>query len=178
MIAADTDRVIAMTRAVSAHEGLPPPALTIADLHRYALGPERLLDVFVAQLEGEVIGHVAATRGFDMQTGRPTRWLVDLYVEVPYRGKGVGRRLVAAVAAAADVEGATCLQWMIAPDNELAVGFYARLGARPDSGRPLYLGTEAMQGLAAMCQDTELGVAMDSPKAVDPRADSTDQFSQ
>jgi GNAT superfamily N-acetyltransferase len=57
-------------------------------------------------------------------------WLEDLYVRPAYRGVGVGRALLAAVAAHVRSRGGERLEWSALVWNELALGFYRRIGAQ------------------------------------------------
>jgi GNAT superfamily N-acetyltransferase len=56
-------------------------------------------------------------------------WLEDLFVRPAYRGGGVGRALLAAVAARTRELGGERLEWAALDWNELALGFYRRMGA-------------------------------------------------
>jgi GNAT superfamily N-acetyltransferase len=57
-------------------------------------------------------------------------WLEDLFVRTSHRGAGVGRALLSAVAARTRESGGERLEWAALDWNELALGFYRRLGAR------------------------------------------------
>ena len=76
-------------------------------------------------------------------------WLEDLFVRPPHRGAGVGRALLAAVAARVRERGGERLEWSALDWNELALGFYRGLGAQHDGrmGHPPPDG-EALRRLA------------------------------
>jgi GNAT superfamily N-acetyltransferase len=57
-------------------------------------------------------------------------WLEDLFVRPEHRGVGVGKALLAAVASRARERGAERLEWAALDWNELALGFYRRIGAQ------------------------------------------------
>jgi GNAT superfamily N-acetyltransferase len=57
-------------------------------------------------------------------------WLEDLFVRPEQRGAGVGRALLAAVAAATRDRGGQRLEWSALDWNELALGFYRSIGAK------------------------------------------------
>jgi GNAT superfamily N-acetyltransferase len=57
-------------------------------------------------------------------------WLEDLFVRPSHRGAGVGRALLAAVAARVCERRGERLERAALDWNELALGFYRRLGAR------------------------------------------------
>jgi GNAT superfamily N-acetyltransferase len=76
-------------------------------------------------------------------------WLEDLFVLPEQRGAGVGRALLAAVAACVPETGGR-LEWAALDWNELALGFYRGIGARPmDEWTSLRLDGEELARLAA-----------------------------
>ena len=75
-------------------------------------------------------------------------WLVDLFVEPELRGQGLGRRLLAAVAAEAVASGFVSLWWGVTSANRNARDFYAALGARDEDARILELDGAALAALA------------------------------
>jgi GNAT superfamily N-acetyltransferase len=82
---------------------------------------------FVAEIDGRVVGFAsgimkpAAAHGFDAE-------LTGIYVVREAQGSGIGKRLVAAVAAAQRSHGATAMiVWVIAA-NKIARAFYESLG--------------------------------------------------
>src|SRR6202011_4998933 len=60
----------------------------------------------------------------------PGVWLEDLFVRPAHRGAGVGKALLAAVAARVRERGGERLEWAALDWNELALGFYRRIGAQ------------------------------------------------
>lgn len=104
--------------------------------------PAALIEMFVDVPEtrcwvidgdGELAGFASAAK--EHATWHAARYahLDCLFLRPAYRGRGLGRRLVSAVAAWALDEGLLGMQWQTPPWNEDAIGFYARIGA---SGRP------------------------------------------
>jgi GNAT superfamily N-acetyltransferase len=76
-------------------------------------------------------------------------WLEDLFVLPEQRGGGVGRALLAAVAACVPEAGGR-LEWAALDWNELALGFYRGIGARlMDEWTSLRLDGDALTRLAA-----------------------------
>ena len=67
---------------------------------------------------------------FSSFLAREGSWLEDLFVRPAHRGAGVGRALLAAVAARVHERGGARLGWAALDWNELALGFYRGLGAR------------------------------------------------
>ena len=59
-----------------------------------------------------------------------TCYLQDLYADPSVRGRGVGRALIEAVYAAADVHGAASVYWMTQEFNSTARRLYDRIGKK------------------------------------------------
>ena len=68
-------------------------------------------------------------RTFSTWEARPGIWLEDLYVPPAHRRSGVGGALLAHLAQIALARGHTRLEWAALDRNELALGFYAKIGA-------------------------------------------------
>jgi GNAT superfamily N-acetyltransferase len=56
-------------------------------------------------------------------------YLEDLFVQEAYRGKGIGKALLKAVAQLAQARGYGRLEWSVLDWNETAIAFYRRMGA-------------------------------------------------
>ena len=145
----DAERIVEMSHAVGAHEGMPASKLDKANFLAFGFGPDRVFDCYVAECEGRLVGHTCTTRGFDFQEGCPVLWIADLYVEPHYRRRGIARSLIAVLAKQAPRSGSSFVQWMIAPDNKLAKDFYLSIGARIDGGQPMYLGPKEIGALVS-----------------------------
>jgi GNAT superfamily N-acetyltransferase len=84
----------------------------------------------IAELGGEVAGYAIYFFTFSTFLAIQGVWLEDLYVRPAMRKGGVGRSLLAAVARRLHDRGGERLEWSALDWNELALGFYASLGAR------------------------------------------------
>jgi GNAT superfamily N-acetyltransferase len=77
-------------------------------------------------------------------------YLEDLYVRPEHRGHGLGRALLAELAAECVRRGYSRLQWSVLDWNEPSLRFYRGLGARPaDEWIGYRLTDDALRGLAA-----------------------------
>ena len=99
----------------------------------------------VAELDGEVVGFALWFLNFSTWLGKHGIYLEDLYVTPATRGRGLGKALLAELAAICQREGYGRLEWWVLDWNEPAIGFYRSIGAEPMSawtvqrlsGRPL-----------------------------------------
>jgi ribosomal protein S18 acetylase RimI-like enzyme len=125
--AGDGAAVAALLDALSAHEGDPVGPLTAEAVERDACGPARLAQGFLAEADGPPVGLALWLRAWESATAERGGFLTDLYVAEGWRGRGLGRALMAAVAAAVAAEGGTFLQLTAKAGNARARGFYRAL---------------------------------------------------
>jgi GNAT superfamily N-acetyltransferase len=87
-------------------------------------------EVLIAERDSEAVGYALFFPTFSSFSATGGMWLEDLFVRHHHRGAGVGRALLAAVAARALECGGERLEWEALDWNELALGFYRRIGAQ------------------------------------------------
>ena len=66
---------------------------------------------------------------FSTFLGRRGLWLEDLFVLPAHRGRGIGKLLLAALAATARARNCGRFEWSVLDWNASAIGFYERMGA-------------------------------------------------
>jgi GNAT superfamily N-acetyltransferase len=129
--AQDVGLLLQMIRELAAYEKLAEEAVASEeDLLRYGFGRERRFEALIASLDGEPVGFALFLPDFSTFSGRPGLFLEDLYVRGGARGRGVGRRLVARLAAIAVARGCGALHFNVLTWNP-AQDFYRRLGFAP-----------------------------------------------
>ena len=147
--AADAARIAELANGLSAHEGLGPDVYNEGTVRRDGFGPDPAYSVLLAEADGEIVGYALFLNGYDTDIAARSVTLEDIFVTDTARGRGIGRRLFAAVAHAAVERGAHSLWWGVRSSNRAARRFYARLGARDEDARILQLDGEALTRLAA-----------------------------
>lgn len=100
---------------------------TAADIRRDGFGPKPLFEVLLAEHDGTALGFAMYLEVFSSWEGRAILVLEDLYVTESARGDGLGRRLMAEVAAITLARGCPRLDWVVTDGNP-ARGFYRYLG--------------------------------------------------
>jgi GNAT superfamily N-acetyltransferase len=113
--------------ALSAHEGDPTGVLTAASIERDLCGPDRLARGLLAEAGGEAVGLAIWLRAWESAVAARGGFLTDLFVVEGWRGRGVGRALMAAVCGAIAAEGGVFLQLTAQARNARARAFYDAL---------------------------------------------------
>ncbi len=88
-----------------------------------------LIQGFVVENDrGELVGYITWYIAYHTWTGKAMH-LDDLYLNEPYRGGGLGRKLIQGVIDLAREKGCYKVKWMVSAWNEAAQSFYWKLGA-------------------------------------------------
>jgi GNAT superfamily N-acetyltransferase len=124
--------LLALVRGLAEYEHLEAAMrATEDDFRAHLFGPQPIASAILAEVEGVAAGFALYFPTFSTFRGRAGIWLEDLYVRPEYRGRGIGKALIATVARIA-VErggGGGRLEWTVLDWNEPAIGFYRGLGA-------------------------------------------------
>ena len=119
-------------------------------LERALFGERPAAEALIAELAGEPAGYALFFPTFSTFLAIQGVWLEDLFVRPVFRRNGVGRALLAAVAARTRERGGERLEWAALDWNELALDFYRGLGAgRTDEWITHRLVGDALVDLAA-----------------------------
>jgi GNAT superfamily N-acetyltransferase len=130
-------------------EGEPEDIFSAAIVLRDGFGPKPAFEALLAERDGSAVGYALFDEFYNSEIPGRGLWLSDLFVEPGSRGKGLGKRLMAAVARAAVERGCVSLWWGVRNRNEKARAFYATLGVRDDDARILELNEDALVRMAA-----------------------------
>jgi GNAT superfamily N-acetyltransferase len=103
---------------------------TAESLNHSLFGPQPAAGALFARCDGEAAGYAIYFFTFSSFVGRVGIWLEDVYVRPPFRRRGLGRRLIEAVARIGVERGCGRFEWTALNWNERALEFYRGLGAR------------------------------------------------
>jgi GNAT superfamily N-acetyltransferase len=152
----DVGLLLELIRELAAYERAPGAVVaTEDDLRRHGFGAEPRFEALLASIDDEPAGFALFYPDFSTWRGRPGLFLEDLYVREWARGRGVGRQLMARLAAIAVERDWPALHFNVLDWNP-ARGFYARLGIEARSEwRPYAATCDLLRRLAA--EDAQKG---------------------
>ena len=148
---ADAALILSLIRELADYEKLAREVTaTEAGLTATLFGARPSAECVIAEFDGEPAGFALFFHNYSTFLGKPGLYLEDLYVKPELRGKGLGRRLLAHLAALALSRGCGRFEWAVLDWNEPALRFYKNLGARTmDSWKIHRLTGDPLKALAA-----------------------------
>lgn len=126
----DVTVLLSLIRELAAYEKKRDKAVvTESDLLRDAFGPQPKFRALIAQWDREAAGYASFFYFYSTFQGRAALFLEDLFVLEKFRGKGIGKALLAEVAKLGIKEECIGLRWEVLDWNRPAIEFYEKLGA-------------------------------------------------
>jgi len=149
---AEVPKLLELIRELARFERLEHEVAATAELlHASLFGPQPAADALFARCDGEVAGYAIYFFTFSSFVGRAGIWLEDVYVRPQFRKRGLGTRLIEAVARVGVERGCRRFEWLALNWNEGALEFYRGLGARVmDEWVVLRVGPAELQRPAAI----------------------------
>jgi GNAT superfamily N-acetyltransferase len=128
---ADVPLIRQLIHELATYEREPDSATaTDEDLHAALFSDRPAAEVLMARVDGEAVGFALFFHNFSTWTGQRGLYLEDLFVRPSARGLGAGRVLLETLAQIAKSRGCARMDWAVLDWNDLAIGFYERIGAR------------------------------------------------
>lgn len=126
---ADVPLLLAFIQSMAAFEKLTVSA-TEESLRAALFGDAPAARTLLAFVDGKPIAYATYFFTFATMVGKRGLWLDDLFIDPAFRGKGIGRALMAYLADIAAQHQCGRFEWMVLDWNEGAIGFYKSLGAK------------------------------------------------
>ena len=147
----DVAQIYAFIVELAAYEREPEGVTGTPEMLADALfGPRRSAGALIAEVDGEAVGFAVWHYTFSTWECQPGIWLEDLFVPERHRRHGAGFALLSHLSAMALERGCPRLEWVALDWNEVALGFYERLGAERLSDWELHrLQGEALERVAS-----------------------------
>jgi len=148
---ADIPEILDLIRELAEYEHEPHNALaTHADLLRDGFGPNPRFHALIAEVDQAPAGFALYFYNYSTWRGHTGIFLEDLFVRPTFRGRGIGKALLAHVAAIAVAQGCPRFEWAVLNWNTPSIDFYRAAGAVPLSEwTTMRLTGEALTAFAA-----------------------------
>ena len=146
----DVPLIAELIRGLARYERLEDEVtMTEAKLDHALFGERAYAETLIAEDDGKPVGFALFFHNFSTFLAQPGLYLEDLFVLPEQRGTGVGKALLERLAQIAVERGCGRMEWAVLDWNESAIGFYERLGARPNAEWTVYrLTGESLRSLA------------------------------
>lgn len=126
----DAATIVALIRELATYENLQDQVrIAEADVLRDGFGARPYFETLIAEVDGEPAGFALFFHNYSTFEGRPGIYVEDVFVRQSARGLGLGKKLMARLAAIARERGCRRLDLWVLHWNP-AREFYHRLGFR------------------------------------------------
>ena len=126
----DAALIAQLIRELAEYERLADAAVATEDgLREQLFGERPVAEVLVAEADGEPAGFALFFHTFSTFLGKRGLYLEDLFVRPAFRGLGLGRHLMAALARIAVRRDCGRFEWSVLDWNAPSIAFYRKLGA-------------------------------------------------
>ena len=128
---ADAQTILGLIVELARFEKLSPPDEAAQKrLIEDAFGPRPRFEIFLAEVERQVVGYAFIFETYSTFRAQPSLYLEDLFVLEEFRGRQVGYSLFKHCAEEAVKRGCGRFEWAVLDWNTHAINFYQRLGAK------------------------------------------------
>jgi GNAT superfamily N-acetyltransferase len=146
----DVSLLLTLIRELADYERLAQHVVaTDRDVRESLFGPAPAAEAVIARVGETPAGFALWFHSYSTFLAKRGLYLEDIFVRPEWRGKGIGRALLASVARVAVERGCGRMEWSVLDWNEPAIGFYKKLGATPlDEWTVFRLTGEALEEVA------------------------------
>ncbi len=147
----DVPLILAFIKELAAFEKLSNKVVATEKMLQDTLFCENpYAEVIIAYLDNKPVGFALFFHNFSTFLGQPGIYLEDLFVNSEARGHGIGKKMLAFLAALAKERKCGRLEWSVLDWNEKAIKFYKSMGAEPMDEWTVYRVTDkALDDLAS-----------------------------
>ncbi len=130
--ARDASLILELIHGLAEYERLADAVVaTEASVRESLFGPRPAAEVLLAEVAGTAAGFALYFHNYSTFLAQHGLYLEDLFVRPEFRGRGIGTRLLARLAAIAVERHCGRFEWAVLDWNSDAIRFYQSLGAEP-----------------------------------------------
>jgi ribosomal protein S18 acetylase RimI-like enzyme len=129
----DIPDMVRLTRLLNESESNPTEFMDDSAFQLALFSDPAPIGGLVAEQRGTVVGLTLFHRSWHMPHAQCELYVSDIFVDSQKQNHGIGRSLMASVAAEAQRQKLTFLWWIVKPINKQALKFYAKIGASSET---------------------------------------------
>ena len=133
----DLESLLAMIRSYFAYDHIPFDEAAIRHSLPDLLQDHKIGRAWFIQVEGNAVGYLIATYGYDLEFGGPQATITDFFISPDYRRTGLGTMALQAVESELLKGGARAIELQVETDNLEALALYTKAGFRPFDRIPM-----------------------------------------
>lgn len=107
-------------------------------LEKYLFGSKVYAEVILGCVNQKPISYAMFSYHFSTLFGRPTLYLVDLFVQPEFRQQGIAQNLLIHLAKIAKEQNCCRIEWSVLEWNETAIELYKKIGSQELSDWRIY----------------------------------------
>ena len=135
----DAPVIFSLIKELADYERLSNEVVASVDDIRKTLFCERpFAEILIGEVDGHPVSFALFFYNYSTFLGKPGIYLEDLYVQPDHRGKGIGSKMLAHIAALAKRRNCGRFEWSVLDWNSPAIRTYEKLGATPMNEWILY----------------------------------------
>ena len=128
----DVSLVLSFIRKLAEYEKLSHLVrITEAELREHLFGARPYAEALLIEADGQPAGFALFFHNYSTFAGKPGLYLEDVFVDPEFRGRGLGRAVMAHLAQLAVARGCARFEWAVLDWNAPSIAFYKGLGAQP-----------------------------------------------
>lgn len=127
----DVSLILKFIKELADYEGLLHEVVATEEILMESLFEKKQAEVIIGEYNGEPAGFSLFFHNFSTFLGKANLYLEDLYVDPAFRGKGLGKTMLACLGTIAVERGCGRLDWWCLDWNKTSIDFYLQMGAKP-----------------------------------------------
>lgn len=130
----DTPIILDLIRQLAIYEELEHEFVATEATFKESVFDQNHAEVLIASEGEKVVGFALYFFNFSTFVGKSGLYLEDLFIDVEYRGKGYGKKILIELAKIANAKNCGRMEWSVLDWNVSAIAFYKSLQSKPMNG--------------------------------------------
>lgn len=126
----DIPVIFDLIKQFAKHNGASHELTATEDILRDSLFVKKCAEVIIGYLNENPISYALFLHNFSTLLGKPTLYLVDIYVIPEFRNQGIGRNMLSYLAKLAKERKCGRFEWSVLKSNKEAISLYEAVGAK------------------------------------------------